>query len=144
MRALRQRIAAGSLRPLLVVLILTGVWLARERQAVVERRAVREKLDRTLAATSPPARAHWRLIKEPTASPGFVASVRGWLGDEPLGQIRFPRTLSKGELEYLGKWFPEATIVVAMEVGPHYGHGPGRFHGAAGWRPYPPPRLKAG
>ena len=144
MRALRRRIAAGSLRPLLVVLILAGVWLARERQAVVERRAVREKLDRTLAATSPPARAHWRLIKEPVASPGLVSSVRGWLGDEPLGQIRFPRTLSKAELEYLGKWFPEAAIEVAMEAGPHFGHGPGRFPGAPGRGPYPPRRMKAG
>lgn len=142
MSALRRRIAAGALRPLLVVLILAGVWLARERQAVVERRAVREKLDRTLAATTPPARAHWRLIKAPAASPGFVASVRSWLGDEPLGQIRFPRTLTKAELEYLGKWFPEATIEVAMEATPHFGHGPGRFHGAAGRRPYSP-RTKA-
>ncbi len=143
MRALRRQIAAGSLRPLLVVLILAGVWLARERQAVVERRAVREKLDRTLAATTPPARAHWRLIKAP-AAPGFVSSVRSWLGDEPLGQIRFPRTLSKAELEYLGKWFPEATIEVAMEATPHFGHGPGRFPGVPGRGPYPPRRMKAG
>lgn len=144
MRAFHRRISVGSPRPLLVVLILAGVWLARERQAVVERWAVREKLHLTVAATTPPDRARWRLVKEPAAAPGSVSSVRTWLGDEPLGQIRFTRALTKAELDYLGKWFPEATIVVAVEERPHFGPGPGRFHGVPGRGPYPPQRMKAG
>jgi hypothetical protein len=115
MRLLRNRVTVDSFRPLLVVLILAGVWLARERQVVLERRAVREKLDRTISATAPPPHADWLLARAPTASRGLAASLRELLGDQPLAQIRFPRLMSRAELEYVGKWFPEAMIQVARE-----------------------------
>ncbi len=121
MRLLRNRITVDSFRPLLVVLILAGVWLARERQVVLERRAVKEKLERTISATVAPPHADWLLARAPTASRGVAASLRELLGDQPLAQIRFPRLLSRAELEYVGKWFPEASIQVAREPSRRWG-----------------------
>jgi len=136
-----RQLAKVSLSALLVTLLLGGVWLARERQAVLARREVREKLHRTIEAIAPPADAHWRPIKNPGRAPKTLAAVRRWLGDEWLATLRFPRPLSMVEIEYIGKWFPEAEILVAMEPRPrpwgppgrHAGRGPNRWpkpHGA--------------
>ena len=124
-----RQLAKVSLSALLVTLLLGGVWLARERQTVLARREAREKLDRTIEGIVPPADAHWRPITTPGRAPKALAAVRRLLGDEWLPTIRFPRPLSMAEIEYVGKWFPEAEILVAMELpkGP-WGH-PGRQAG---------------
>jgi hypothetical protein len=135
-----RQLAKFSLPAVLVTLLLGGVWLARERQAVLARREAREKLHRTIAAIAPPADAHWRPIDNPGRAPKLLSAVRRLLGDEWLATIRFPRPLSMVEIEYIGKWFPEAEILVAMEPGPnswnhagrHGRHGPHRGRGPQG------------
>ncbi len=101
-----------SLRTLLVLVGLLCSWLAYERSVVLERRAARKVMAKTVILFSPAEIERGERLcptGQPASIPAKVPWIRGLLGDEPIQEFWFPFEGSAAEQD-AARLFPEATI----------------------------------
>lgn len=111
----RRRWGSFSLRTLFVLMTLFGCWLGWEMSVVRGRQSKLQEMRKSFEYQVTLA-ADWQKNYPAGNPPRPVATVpawRGWLGDEAVQQIWYPRSQSESqpEVRRLARMFPEATLV---------------------------------
>lgn len=99
---------------LVTLACLTAAWLGYERSVVMERRAMRARLEKRGARFDGPFDPFADPFLRPqNAGQLSVPWIRRWLGDEPIAQIEIvpPDAFSPREAAAIGQRFPEAMIL---------------------------------
>jgi hypothetical protein len=96
-----------SLRTLIIavtLLSIPGGYVARQAKIVNDRRAMRAKIDKTLAAGTHLADKRYN----PDCT---IPWIRALLGDEPIDEIDLPITVSREDRDRIRAVFPEAHLL---------------------------------
>lgn len=109
------------LRTLLLVVTLVGLWLGWEVNVVRQRKALlRELKTRFYADVMKAAEYEGRFpAGQAPTQVARVSTLRGWLGDEAVQEIRVVPTVAKeSDQARIRRWFPEAKLVSELPLEP--------------------------